>query len=161
MALQTYSSKDVYVTWSAGGKTVNLSKGWAEDTFLTIEPLADRNTATFGADGQMCISKGANKGATITMTFQQTANANKSIAAIAAAQDLLGSTAPYGLFTVTDTVGDSANFIARNAVLTQVASNDFGNTVGEKSWTWICESYILAEDPATVLAEIDSYIKAD
>ena len=144
MALQTYSSKDVYVNWNG----VDLSTGWAEDTFLTIEPLADRTTATFGADGQMCISKGANKGATITMTFQQTADSNKKIAAIAAASDELGSLAPYGEFSVIDEVGNSANFIARNAVLTQVASNDFGNTVGEKSWTWVCETYILAEDPA-------------
>jgi hypothetical protein len=151
-----YESGAVTVTWNG----LDLSSGWAEDTFLEIAPLSDRITATPGADGRFGYSKMANKGATITMTFQQTAPVNKKIAQIAAAQDALGGALQFSPFTVIDETGDSVHFLALNAVLTQVPTTTFGNAMGEKAWVWVCESYLQAEDPATITAALSDYIKS-
>ena len=150
-----YESGAIEITWNG----VDLAKGLAEDSFLTIEPLADRVTATFSADGPMAISKSANKGATISLTLQQTSETNKDIAKIAAIQDVIGAAIPVSPFTVIDPTGDSAHFVALNAILSTTSSQEFGNAVGEKSWTWICESYLQAEDPATITSALASYVK--
>ena len=154
MPTQTYASAEVDITWNG----LDLARGLAEDSFLTIEPLEARNTTTFGADGQMVVSKMANRGATITMTFQQTSQVNKDIANIYAAQDKIGGKIPFAPFTVIDNSGGSAHFVALNAVLTEVATQSFGNTVGEKTWVWVCESYLQAEDPATITAALSDYL---
>lgn len=154
MSLPSYESSNVTVSWAGE----DLSKGWAEDTFLTIEPLSVRNEVTFGADGAAAYSKMANRGATITMTFQQTAPVNKKIAQIAAIQDKVGGLLKIAEFKVIDNTGDSIHFLALNAVLTEVAGNDFGNTIGEKTWVWVCESYLVSEDPATITAALDEYL---
>lgn len=154
MALPSYEARNVTVSWAGE----DLSKGWAEDTFLTIEPLGARQEVTFGADGGAAYSKMSNRGATITMTFQQTAPVNKKIAQIAAIQDKVGAALKIAEFKVIDNTGDSVHFLALNAVLTEVASNEFGNTIGEKTWVWICESYLVAEDPATITAALDQYL---
>jgi len=154
MSLPTYESGNVTVTWF----TEDLSSGWAEDTFLTIEPLEARNSTTFGADGQMAVSKMANRGATITMTFQQTAQVNKNLANIYAVQDKIGGAIPFAPFTVIDNTGGSTHFVALNAVLTEVPTQTFGNTIGEKTWVWVCESYLQAEDPATITAALSEYL---
>lgn len=153
MTLPVYEAGNVTCIWN----DLDLSKGWAEDTFLTIEPLSERITTTFGANGEMAVSKMANRGATITMTFQQTAPVNKKIAQIAAIQDKIGGLIQFSPFEVIDKTGDSIHFLALNAILSEVASNEFGNTAGEKTWVWVCENYLQAEDPATISAALQEY----
>lgn len=150
-----YESGAVEVTWY----TVNLSEGWAEDTFLTITPNAARVETSAGADGTYTFSKIADKGCTITMTFKDVAPINKKIGAIAGAQDLLGDTLPVAPFTVVDKTGDSVHFVALNAVLTEVPEISFGRVSGEKTWTWVAELYIMSEDLSTVTSALDQYIK--
>lgn len=155
MANKQYESGSIVVTWNK----IDLSTGWAEDTFLTVEPLTERVTLTFGADGTMTPSKMANKGATITLTLQQTADANKRIADIWAAQDVIGAPIPVSPFSIIDESGDSAHFVALNAVLSEVPGHSFGNAVGEKAWVWVCESYIETSDPSTVTSALRDYLK--
>lgn len=155
MGMPTYESGNITATWNG----VDLSSGWVEDTFLDIQPIGERVTVKFGADGQMAASKMANRGATITMTFQQTSETNKKIAQIAALQDTIGGGLAFSPFTVIDNTGNSIHFVALNAVLTEVAGNTFGNESGEKTWVWICESYLQAEDPSTITAALGDYLK--
>lgn len=158
--LKTYSSGSVNVKWNK----IDLSHGWAEDTFLTVEPLAERKTTTFGADGQMCVSKSANNGAKITLTLQQTSTANKDIAKINAAESVLSFVSEdlaVSLFSIEDTSGDSANFYCWNAVLTEVPTNSFGNAAGEKTWTWICETYVETNDLVTLAKSAGDFVDSE
>ena len=154
MSLPVYESGNVEVTWNG----VDLSEGWSEDSFLDIQPISERNSTTFGADGQMGVSKMANRGATITMTFQQTSETNKKIAKLASAQDKIGGIIPISPFTVKDKTGGSAHFVALNAVLTEVAGHTFGNAMGEKSWVWTCESYFETDNPLDLIAGITDFL---
>jgi hypothetical protein len=149
-----YESGAVSVTWGA----TDLSEGWGEGTFLTITPNAARVEHSVGADGAYTYSKIADKGCTIEMTFKDVAPVNKKVAALAAAQDLVGSTIPFLPFTVVDQTGDSVSFVTLNAVLSSVPTISFDRVSGERTWTWICETFIMADDPATVLAAISDYV---
>lgn len=150
-----YEAANITASWLG----LNLAEGgWADDTFLTVVPSGPRKTVTKGADGKMAVSKMADKGAVITLTLKQSAPLNKKIAAIAAAEDMVGGEINFAPFTVMDKTGDSANFIALNATLTEIASNEFGNTMGEKTWVWECETYIETNDPATITAALSNYL---
>lgn len=154
MSLPTYESGNVKVSWY----TEDLSAGWAEDTFLTIEPITERKSYKAGADGAFAFSKSANKGAVITMTFQQTAPINKRLALIAAMEDVVGGDTIFDEFRVTDLTGDSVNFLALGATLTEVAGTSFGATSGEKTWVWVCESYLLSDNPVDIASNLKSYL---
>lgn len=158
--LYSYSPKNLTITWNG----IDLSHGWAEDTFLEIEPLEARKGTTFGADGQMCVSLSPNKGAKITLTLQQTSTANKKIAAINAVEALLSAVSEdiaISAFTVYDASGNLASFVAWNAVLTEQPTNTFGNSVGEKTWTWICETMIETDDPASLVADVTAIVDSE
>lgn len=151
-----YEAGAVSVNWSG----VDLSEGWAADTFLTITPNSDRVEFTAGAGGQGTFSKIADKSCTITMVFQDVATVNKKISALSGAQDAIGASLPVAPFTVIDKTGKSVHFAALNAVLTAVPEISFGRASGERTWTWVCESYIMAEDPATITAALADYLPA-
>ena len=106
----------------------------------------------------MGVSQMANRGATITMTFQQTSDTNKKIAKESAAQDKIGGVVPFAPFTVEDKTGGSAHFVARNAVLTEVSGHSFGNAMGEKTWVWTCESYFETDNPLDLIAGITDFL---
>jgi len=154
MANNTYESSNISVSWY----DVDLSTGWGEDTFLTIEPLGARVEAKFGADSSVTPVKMANKGATISLTLAQTADANKKIANIWAAQDAKGGEVVISPFQVIDRSGDSAHFVALNAFLTEVPGHSFAASSGEKTWVWVCESYIETSDPSTVTSALRDYL---
>ena len=149
-----YEAGAVTVTWYGE----DLSTGWANETFLTITPSTDRVEYIAGAGGQGTFSKIADKSCTINMIFQDVAEVNKKLAAISGAQDVIGATLPIAPFTIIDQTGNSIHFAALNAVLTTVPEISFGRASQERSWTWTCESYIMAEDPATITAAIKSYL---
>ena len=154
MANKTYESGSVLANWLG----INCSQGWAEDTFLTVEPLVERTSATFGADGQMTPSKMANNGATITLTVMQTADVNLEIAAVWAEQQKKGVPVFLAPFEVLDVVGGSSHFVALNAMLTEVPGHSYGNAVGEKSWVWVCESYLETDDPSILISSLQEYL---
>ena len=154
MSLPVYESGNVEVTWNG----ITLSEGMAEDTFLDIQPLSERNTFKFGCDGKKATSKMANRGATITMTFMQTSETNKKLAKLASAQDKVGGKVPTSIFTVKDKTGDSAHFVSLNATLSEVAGHTFGNSMGEKTWVWVCESYFETDNPLDLLAGITDFL---
>lgn len=155
-----YEAGAIDVSWAPSGVSVDLTSGWAEDTFLTITPNSARVEHTAGAGGQYTFSKLADKGCTITMTFQDVAPVNKQLAKVSAAQDAFGGSIPMAPFIVVDNTGDSAHFVTFNAVLTEVPEIGFQKASGERTWTWVCESYIMTDDPTTVKAAKDSYVKA-
>lgn len=152
--LPLYEAGAIQVAWAG----LDLSSGWADDTFLEIEPIADIYAEAFGANGQMGMSKLANQGALITMTFKQTAPVRKEIARIAAAQQLIGAKMEVALFKVIDPTGDSIDFYANNAILKSKPTNTFGAEMGEVSYTWVCEQYISSDNPAEIAEGIKRFV---
>lgn len=135
---------------------LDLARGWNS---LEFSPNAEAITHVASADGKYTYSKSADAGCTITLTLPQTSPLHQKIAARYALQQQIGAEVPIAPFKVVDPTGNSANFVALDAVLSQRPTNAFEAEAGEKSWTWIAETYILAEDPATILATLDQYIK--
>ena len=150
-----YESAGVSVTWYG----LNLSEGWGEDTFLTITQNSERITYKAGADGNYTFSKRADKGCTISLVLSQVSPVNQKIAAIAAGQDLIGGSIPIAPFTIVDATGDSAHFIALNAVLTEVSDIEFGAESGERTYTWVAKTFLMAEDPVTITNALQDYLK--
>lgn len=155
MTIRTYEAGALVVNWFG----VDLSTGWAEDTFLTITPLAAKVETTFGADGKAADSKLANRGATIELTLKQSSTTNFDIAAIAAAQDVIGADIPIAPFTVEDPHGGTRYWVALNARLTQGPTQTFGASMGEVTWMWTCENYYDTNDPETFTSLIRNYIR--
>lgn len=151
----TYESGQIGILWNG----IDLSQGLAADSFLTIEPLEDRKSFTFGADGRKVSSKMANKGATITLTLQQTSETNAKIAQIAALEDAIGVPPVISNFSVTDAVGGTALFVAIGAELSTTSAQEYGAAVGEKSWSFVCETYLQSDDPTTLMAALATYVK--
>lgn len=151
-----YAAGDVVISWNGVDK---LTEGWGSDTFLEVEVNSARNEFTPSqTPGHGCFSKLSDRSATIRVTYQQTADANKDIAKIAFIQDQVGAALQASPFTVLDRTGNSANFVAMEAVLTELPGQSYGATVGEKTWTWVTPIYIEGSDPETILANIDAYI---
>lgn len=150
-----YEAANITCNWNG----INLSTGWAEDTFLTITPNSPQMTHTVGAAGSYVFSKSSDKGATITMTFQDTADAVTLIAAVNGAQGIIGAKPKIGVFTVTDLVGGTVNFITDNAVLTEMPEHSFGKEAGERTFTWVCETFIMTESTETATSYLSSYTK--
>jgi len=153
--LNTYEAKQVDMTWDG----LDLTKGTADDTFLTIEAIGAAITTTSGNDGQMSASKMSDQRATITLTLKQTSNTNKQLAKRMSLQMAIGAPIPVGVFQVTDKVGDSAHFLALNAVLTEKPGHEFGAAMGEKSWVWVCENYLETDNIADVTSALADFIK--
>jgi hypothetical protein len=155
MSIPNYEAANIDVEWFG----IDLSSGWAEDTFLEIVPNSERVTHTAGADGQYGFSKMSDKGATISLTLQQTSPTNQKIAEIYSTQDIIGESLSVAPFSIIDKTGKSTHFLALNAVLTEVPTQTFGNSMGEKTWVWVCESYLQAEDTSTITSNLAQYLK--
>lgn len=150
-----YEAAAIDIEWNG----VDLSTGWAEDVYITITPNSDHVTHKSGADGKYTFSKMADKGCTISMEFTDVADVNKAIAKISAIQDAIGAAIPIAPFTLVDRTGDSVHFAALNAVLTKVPEITFGNASQTRTWEWVCETYLMAEDPTTITSQIQDYLK--
>lgn len=135
---------------------LDLARGWNS---LEFAPNSEAVTYSVSADGIYTFNKSADSGCTITMTLPQTSPLHKEIAKRYALQKVIGEKLEIAPFTIEDPTGDSANFIALNAVLTEQPTNTFEAESGDKTWVWVAETYINTEDPSTVLASIDTYIK--
>ena len=154
-AIKQFEAASIIANWN----DIDLSQGLAFDTYLEVTPNAPRITQKIGNDGKASLSKMADRSATIKMTFVQNSETNQKIAAVYAAMSKIGAEIPVSPFTIIDKTGNSAHFVALNATLTEVPGHTFGSDMGEKTWTWVCESYIDSADPETTLQEISEYFK--
>jgi hypothetical protein len=157
--LPVYESANIDASWGVGSAAVDLTKGWADNTFLTVVQIGPMLDTSFGADGQMGVSKMAAKGGTISLTLKQTAPLNKELARIAKLQMARGAPVVAAPFKVIDKTAGSAHFVALNAVLSAQADHEFADVMGEKTWVWTCESFIAADDPVTLVASVTDWIR--
>lgn len=142
-----YSAGEMKVTWDG----IDLSDGWGTDTFLTITKDAPHLIRTASVSGSGSVySKPADKGATITMTFLQTAEACKEIASRLALQSAADGNIPISVFKVEDPVGGTILFYSADAVLMESGEQTWGNEVSERTYTWHTDTYIDTKDISTV-----------
>lgn len=160
MSLPIYASGDFKCSWY-GEKIGNLSAGWGDDQFLTATPNGPIKETSIGASGDMAVSKLADQGGVITMTFKQTAPALKKIDEVSAAEQLVGEfyELPFsGPFLFEDPTGNMDNFVAWDAVLVDVGSHEHQKVMGERTVTWNCSKLIFG-NVASITANISSYLK--
>ncbi len=153
-----YASSDFICSWN--GKKLNT--GWGEDVFLTVTPNGPLKETKIGADGWMSVSKLADQGGVIEMTFMQTAQALKDIDVISAAEMAVGEAyeLPFaGIFAFEDPLGNLDNFVAINTVLVDRGAHTHQKVMGERTITWNCEKLIYS-NPASVLENLAAYTKA-
>lgn len=158
MANGVFASGRLLITWNG----IDLSEGWGEDTFLTITPNGDIREVMIGADGNGTISELADMSATIELTLSQTADVIKTINKIEAAERVVRDNTGVpasGFFTVEDPLGSTANFVCLETVMLSSGAHEWAKTAGERVFRWHTTRYIPTDDPATVLSNIQAYIK--
>ena len=161
MANPVYDSRNFRIGWNGAILTEGMNSGWGDDTFMTVTPNGDDVDMKIGSCGTAGVSKLADQGGTIEVTFQQTAIALKKIDQIAATSQLMNEvwTTPYlGVFTFTDPSGAQPSFVAWNAVLSNKGTTTHQKIMGERTITWKCEKLIYG-DPDSITANILDYIK--
>lgn len=100
-----------FKAWNIGDLAMSLnaipldSGGYGEDEVMTVEWTEDWYTTYRGADGECTRVRTNNFGATVTLNFAQSADANDRLSAILQADLLLPNGAGAGVFSARDMQG--------------------------------------------------------
>jgi hypothetical protein len=127
MALRTYDAKKVIIT--IGSHTVT---GYAEGSFITIEPEGDGTVAQAGADGEVARSLSNNPLVTVNITLQQTSPSNDALSELLRRDKASGGGGVVPL-QVRDLRGTSL-FAASQAWVTNWPSAEYGAELNDREW---------------------------
>lgn len=127
MTVRTYDPKRISIVIGS-----HIVSGYAEDTFLSIEPTGDGTQSTSGADGEVARSLSNNRLHRITLTLQQTSMSNNALSDLLALDRASGGGGIVPL-QVRDLRGDSL-FAASQAWVVQNPTQEFGSEVGDREW---------------------------
>jgi|SRR6186713_991088 len=125
--LKTYDAKRINITIGS-----HIVKGYAEDTFISIEPDGDGTAAQAGADGEVARSLSNNPLHTITLTLQQTSDTNDFLSDLLKRDRASGGAGVVPL-QVVDLRGTSL-FAASQAWVVNWPTIENGSGVGEREW---------------------------
>jgi hypothetical protein len=126
--LRVYDPKNVIITFA----TLPL-KGFADGTFLVIEPLSDDYTWMTGADGEVARAQSMDNRHTARLTLIQTSDSNDVLSAVRLLGRRSSNGADVGVFTVKDLSGrtvveEPSCFILRPPNL------ELGKELGPREW---------------------------
>lgn len=112
--MSTYSFMDCVAAMVGPGGSVNLGMGAATaEEGITIEPVADMNTMTIGADGSGMHSLSANEASTVTVRLLKTSPVNAQLQLMYNLQRQSSLTHGKNVITVRDVVrGDNITLTA-------------------------------------------------
>lgn len=103
--MSTYSFQDVVAALVGPGGSINLGNGAATaEEGITIEPVADKNTMTIGADGNGMHSLSANEASTVTVRLLKTSPVNAQLQLMYNMQTKTSLTHGKNVITVRDVV---------------------------------------------------------
>lgn len=105
--------------------------GFAEDSMLTLAPMADLVTSSSGADGEVARSLNTDRRFTLTLTLQQTSPSNDVLSGIAAADRLSGGRMVPVM--VQDLRGRTM-FMAEQGWVSRLPDIGFGREAGDREW---------------------------
>lgn len=129
--VRTYDPKRIVITIGA-----NLISGFAEDTFVSIEPSGDGTQAVAGADGEVARSLSHNPLHRLTLTLQQTSMSNDALSNLLALDRASGGSGVVPI-QVRDLRGNTV-FAASQGWVVQAPTIEFGSEVAEREWELDC-----------------------
>lgn len=149
---KVYDPKSIKISWNG----INIT-GFAEDTFLTIRYANPRLIEHDGADGTLGLTKVASLRGEIEITLMQMAKSNQDLAAIIAAQDIVGADIPVSNFIIRDSRG-GIMCVAANAYVKETPELVYGADQNMRTWMFGCEYLIMSDNPASTLASLVDYV---
>lgn len=126
--LRTYDAKKVVIT--LGSHTVT---GYADGTFVSIEPEGDGTVAQAGADGEVARSLSNNPLHTVALTLQQTSPSNDALSELLRLDRASGGRGVVAL-QVRDLRGTSL-FAASQAWVVNNPTVEYATELSDREWT--------------------------
>lgn len=124
--LQTYSPDRIKVV--VGGASIT---GFADGTFVEIEPLTDGVASVAGADGEVARAMSLDPRHTITITLLQTSRSNTVLSAIADADRVSGGGGAVPI-SITDLRGQT--MFAGTGWVVKKATATFAKEIEGREW---------------------------
>lgn len=133
---QTYSFLDVTAALVGPGGALNLGAGAAAaQEGITVDPSADRNTMTTGADGAAMHSLNADRSGTITVALLQTSPVNSQLQTLLNFQST--SAAAHGQNTIVITDKARGDVITcQQVAFSRQPTLGYGKDAGSRIWTF-------------------------
>lgn len=128
--VREYSPRNIAITWGA----VAIDSGFADGSFITVEPTEDETTEQVGADGSVTLVENMSRLVTITVTLQQTSPKNAELMAVIEAARLAKVRAILP-FSLTDLGGTTVVF-AEKAWLKKRPTAEFAKEGVNRVWTF-------------------------
>lgn len=128
--LKTYDASELSVI--VGSRAL---RGFAPDTFVTIERDEQSWTKQVGADGEVTRSKTNNKAGMVTIQLQQASDDNEYLSALLASDELTGAgTVPL---IIRDAKGSSL-YASEQVWIQKPPTVEYGRDGGVREWVLDC-----------------------
>jgi len=128
MGVQTYDPHKVIITF--GGIPLT---GYADGTFISAKPSADRFTRKVGADGEVGRARGADRTHEVTLTLLQVSPSNDYLSTVLAADAL--SNAGVLPLQIADLSGTTLQFWDAAWIKTPPSMDD-GKEIADRQWVF-------------------------
>lgn len=129
---------DVVTTYDPARVTVIIGgipiSGYADGTFLTVEPMSDAVMSEAGADGEIARAISSDKRYTFTLTLQQGSTSNDALSGL-----FLLDQASNGGGMVPIAVADLSGrtlFAVSRAWITKMPTVEFGKELNDREWVF-------------------------
>lgn len=109
----------------------HIASGFADDSFISIEPAGDGNSYIIGADGEVVISVDPSSVYTVKISLLQNSKTNSYLNNMYEKMKSGGT----GLFNVTikDLIGND-KFTGSKGFISKPASKSYGKTASNREW---------------------------
>jgi hypothetical protein len=107
--------------------------GFADGTFVNVEMINDAITSQVGADGEIARAISTDRRCTVTLTLQQTSEANSFLSTMFSI-DMLTCGGRTGPILIQDLCGDTL-FSAANAWIVKPANIEFSKEITTRAWS--------------------------
>ena len=126
MRVTTYNPKKI--TLALGN---HIASGFADDSFIVIEPASDGNSYVAGVDGEVCVSVDPSSIYTVKVSVLQNSRTNEYFRKMYEKMKTSGN----GFFSVTvkDLVGKE-KFSAKTGWVTKPAGKTYGKAQNNREW---------------------------
>lgn len=146
--LNSYSPKDVNVSFSG----IAIS-GFAPDSFIRIRRNSDILNETVGSQGELSLTKIADKTGEIEIELLQTSESNILLSGILLGFEFGTASIPVGELIIQEPSG--SNFtIAHNAYIKMAPEIELGADQNSRVWTFGCEELVYTSAPAGFSPEV-------
>lgn len=126
MRVTTYNPKKVSLALGN-----HIASGFADDSFIAIEPAGDGNSYVTGADGEVIVSVDPSSVYTIKVSLLQNSKTNKHLAKMY--EKMKSSGTGFFAVTVKDLVGND-KFYGSTGWVTKPASKTYGKAQNNREW---------------------------